>query len=203
MKSATLTIAAALVTGLGTFGFFTDTASAGVIEYTWSASQGTAQMGDTVTMTLNASIDHQQPVFEGLAAAIFNVTINDVMGGGAISSNMVHPSFAGLGTPGTITPMGISAVEATQLPGMFNPGVNLDTNIALYSFDYTITDADPRQVIFGIDSISALVYDGMSGGIPLQPITHDFALNVAAVPAPGALALLGLAGLTGLRRRRK
>lgn len=56
--------------------------------------------------------------------------------------------------------------------------------------------ANPTKVIqgsFGVLSVT--------GGVPQDPLPGSF--KTAVVPAPGALALLGLAGLAGFSRRRR
>ena len=61
-----------------------------------------------------------------------------------------------------------------------------------WSFDLSGIDADIREV--------GLIWDSETSNISLDSASMD--LRFAAIPAPGALALLGLAGLAGRRRRR-
>ncbi len=208
MKNGTPMIVAALVAGVSSSGVFAATASAGVVDYSWSASHSSAQLGDTVTMTLNASIDHQQPTYFGLAASILDILVADIPGGGSINNAGaglgVHPSFAAMGNNGQIGLIGIAQVEATQLPMMFNPGINTDTEIELYRFEYTIVDAEARQIAFDVSVFNNTIYSEMGGGgIQLGSSSTPYVLSVTAIPAPGALALLGLGGLVGFSRRRK
>lgn len=68
----------------------------------------------------------------------------------------------------------------------------------------TTTQANGNLMFFGIESdtgISQLSFhrDNLADGFGLDNIFYEFAV----VPAPGALALLGIAGLVGASRRRR
>jgi MYXO-CTERM domain-containing protein len=82
-----------------------------------------------------------------------------------------------------------------------NTQINLNSNNNFFGFEFVNENGGGThygfiQVAFGATigtrSIVAYAYDDVAGA----PIT------TFAVPAPGALALLGLAGLVGSRRRR-
>ena len=73
----------------------------------------------------------------------------------------------------------------------FGQGMGAIVNVS-WSFDLSGIDADIREV--------GLIWDSESFNISLDSASMD--LRFAAVPAPGALAVLGLAGLAGRRRRR-
>jgi hypothetical protein len=73
----------------------------------------------------------------------------------------------------------------------FGQGMGVIANVS-WSFDLSGLSADIREV--------GLIWSSDAANISLDTATMD--LRYAAIPAPGALALLGLAGLAGRRRRR-
>jgi MYXO-CTERM domain-containing protein len=73
----------------------------------------------------------------------------------------------------------------------FGPGQFGFIDNVSWSFDLSDIDADVREI--------GLIWDSVSNNISLDTATMD--LRFAGIPAPGALALLGLAGLAGRRRR--
>lgn len=104
-----------------------------------------------------------------------------------------------------------SAGDATQLsPGFATEVNNLATNFTTFNAAWFITPIDPQgtagnypgnRVMIGQftvaqgQTVSGIVNLQLDGGV--QHLDQAF-----ATPAPGALALLGLAGLAGVRRRR-
>ena len=73
----------------------------------------------------------------------------------------------------------------------FGQGVGALVNVS-WSIDLSSIDADVREI--------GMIWQSDTVNISLDAASMD--LRFAAVPAPGALALLGLAGLAGRRRRR-
>ena len=67
--------------------------------------------------------------------------------------------------------------------------------------DWTFFDMT-LELDFGKDLIGFGVW-GYSGGGPLEDRTFLDDVTITIIPAPGTLALLGLAGLMGTRRRRR
>lgn len=196
-------IASAAATLCATAGAF-----AGEMSYHWTADAASAAPGDTVTLTLHATIDPQQSPFHGLAVGMFDILIADVPGGGTVDFSGaglgLATEFATLGSNGSLTGGQILGVEAAQLPAFLNPGINMDTEIALYTMEYTVNDASPRTIIFDVAPQASMMYsDAQGGSMPYLADSTPFALPVNSIPAPGALALLGLAGAAGCRGRRR
>jgi MYXO-CTERM domain-containing protein len=86
--------------------------------------------------------------------------------------------------------------NATQTPnGLFSPnspyGAATDGRYYVLLFQATVADGKKIEGRMGIANAD--------GSITNDPILNSFTTNV---PAPGAIALLGLAGLAGTRRRR-
>ena len=80
---------------------------------------------------------------------------------------------------------GFSTNYVNEIPG-FGVAYNLS-----WSFDLSGIDGDVTQLAF--------IIKGTAAHMSLDALSTDIAFNV---PAPGALALIGLAGLAGRRRRR-
>lgn len=71
------------------------------------------------------------------------------------------------------------------------------TTLAMYRTQVSVADAANRlEVIFRFESLTTAATGGSNR------IDNVFISSGGAVPAPGALALLGLAGIAGTRRRR-
>lgn len=181
-------------------------ADAGVIHFSFDADTTTAHVGDTVNVTVRADIDPQDDPFVGLAAGQFNILVNDPTSGGGVIDNTppllgLKPDFLAGGNQGVLDGSSIMGILAMQFPPMMGP-INTGTALELYSFTYTITEADAREIEFDLDvTISQVYIDNIS------PMTYDntvapLTIAVAQLPTPGALALLGAAGLVGIRRRR-
>jgi MYXO-CTERM domain-containing protein len=179
-------------------------AQAGMMNYSWSSSHATAVAGDTVTLSVQVAIAPSGP-FVGLAVAAFGINVADVPGGGILSNTLplgLQPSFVAAGQQGTLVGNSIMGIQAAQLPPMLNPLINTSLSPELYQITYTVTDGAPRTIVFGLDLLSSNVYTGPTSSEAYSHAAQPFMLEVLAVPTPGALALLGLAGLVGTRRRR-
>ena len=98
----------------------------------------------------------------------------------------------------------VSEFEEIQLPLITGQWVELRVEIDL--------DADVQDIYYGGDLLSSKSWtDGVSGGGAVNIGAVDIFANGASpvywddmslLPAPGALALIGFAGLLGVRRRR-
>lgn len=200
MKNAILAFAAVAAAGLSA------AAHAGTITYSWNASTDTASVGDTVVLTLHASINTMGGLFNGLAVSEFNIGVGDAPGMGLLDNTApgagLKPSFL-VGHQGTVVGNALIGAQAAQFPQMLNPGINTATEVDLYTIHYTILDGTPREILFIASILDSKVYTNAFGNSETYAsISIPFALNVVPVPAPGALALLGVAGAVGLRRRR-
>lgn len=198
--TASASVAAVLLAPAGAF--------AGEVSYHWTADTEMATPGDTVTLTLHASIDPQADPFHGLAAGVFDILIADMPGGGSATITGaglgLAPSFVAYGSNGSLVGGQVLGVEAAQLPAFMNPGINLDTELPLYTMTYTVMDAAPRTILFDVAPESSTMYtNGQGLSMPYLSDSTPFALQVGSVPAPGALALLGMAGVLANRGRRR
>lgn len=106
-----------------------------------------------------------------------------------------------------------SAVAGTPAVGRFTDAVDVDPRVGygdndLYYFEVSIdaafvSDTMTYTSYTGVDNITQLIYD-LGGGLYRYEVTSakDAELVIRRIPAPGALALLGLGGLVAARRRR-
>lgn len=195
----------------GVFGLIiTAGAQAGVVNYSLHADMAEATQGDTVSLRVDAEIDPQGGAFYALAGATFNITTNDIPSGGTVNFTgpglgLVPPFL--IGSPGILFDDDIINVQAAQLPGFMNPSINTDTTVTLYRFEFTVDDDTPRIVTFNLTGLSSEIYasanPGPGSGLNYSNSTSGpLELQVTAVPAPGAVALLMGAGLISRRRRR-
>jgi hypothetical protein len=102
----------------------------------------------------------------------------------------------------TITASGNTAIDSAQLPQFLNPFFTAANPIEVFRFMFVAGDAG-RTV--GIDSPldGVNLYANMMG-TPTEPyILGVDGAQIEIVPAPGAMALVGLGGVACLRRRRK
>jgi len=189
--------------------FFGSAAHAGIVEYSWDASATDVVVGDTVTLTLHASIEPENDPFWALAMGMFDVRVDDPILGGASLDNAgpglgLHSDFTTWGDQGTLVGDDVLAVQAAQV-SFFGSPVNTSTELEILTLELTITDATARSIIVDVDPISTLVYDDSSGTLQTayDATTVPVVLSVSPVPAPGALALLAGAGLIGAPRRRR
>lgn len=184
-------------------------AHAGVVNYSIHSDVTEATMGDTVALRVDAEIDPEGGPFYALAGATFSITTNDpVPGGGIVDFTSpglgLDPAFS-LGSPGVLVDDDILNIQAAQLPGFLNPGTNTDLAVTLYRFNFTVDDDTPRTVTFDLSGLTSNVYTSSGSGAGLiynNTTSGPLELQVNAVPAPGAAALLMAAGLVTRRRRR-
>jgi hypothetical protein len=67
---------------------------------------------------------------------------------------------------------------------------------------FTVTDFTPRTIAISTDTGRFAIYPERSSAMSEQREVTEGQLEIAVIPAPGALGLLGLGGAVGLRRRR-
>ena len=116
----------------------------------------------------------------------------------------------------TVGTTGFAGNDTDYTPGFAGAagGLNVIKGNALNEVDGLVFDSDPTTPIFGPDVVLAQFTLPEGNGFRLEGIVAwlppggggDFIVSVFKVnniPAPGALALLGLAGLAGARRRRR
>jgi len=191
-----------LATGIAAFAVAAG-AQAGTINYSWDVSDTDVIVGETVTLSLNMDIvpDPGTPAM-GLAGAVFDINFTDTPAGGLLDIASpglgVHPDFAALGSSGVPAGNDILGVQAAQVPAV-NPSLSLP----IYSLTYTVVDPAPRTVSFDVNVLLNDVYVGPFQTESYAYTTSSGSFDVAAVPAPGAMALLAAAGVVGRGRRRR
>lgn len=185
---------------------FVSGANAGIINYSMQADMTVADVGDTVNITVHAEIDPQGGPFLGLGAGQFDINVSDPVAGGGVINNAppllgLHPDFIAAGNQGTLAGSSITDIVAAQFPPMGGP-FNSGTELELYTFSYTIMEADAREITLNLTEVSSDVYiepfsvDGFDSSVSPRVI------QAGQIPAPGAMALLAVGGLVGIRRRR-
>lgn len=208
MKMKTTTRTTALAAAAVAAALLSTAAHAGVVTYSLHTPNTTVAPGDTIPLTVHASIDTQGDPFVALASASFDVLNDDVAAGGTTDFTSpglgLTPDFLS-GMPGTLVGNDIMAVQPAQLPQFLNPSINTGTELDLYLFEYTVDDPTPRTITFDIANMTSTIYGNSMGtiSVPYTSVSSPLQVNVSSVPAPGALALLGAAGLVGRRRRRR
>jgi MYXO-CTERM domain-containing protein len=164
-----------------------------IIEASNDVSPGTP----TTTITVSAAWDEQmEHVFSG---ANYDLVASD----GEFTSADLILMFTG-NNPGTPAGSRVNGASIGQIhlppavPGMQgNP-------MALASYDWTTTDFTPRTVNLSTENTTQFRVTPLPGGTTIDLLggftAGSGSFNV--VPAPSALALLGLGGLVAARRRR-
>ncbi|HLO41756.1 MAG TPA: PEP-CTERM sorting domain-containing protein [Phycisphaerales bacterium] len=100
---------------------------------------------------------------------------------------------------------GISTSQNT--PGALGSNFNTNKVATVFKFKVNLGAGDNRQIVLAIDvpqitSFKAYETSSSTSGLALTGATGDTGTITVAVPAPGALALMGLGGLAATRRRR-
>lgn len=125
-------------------------------------------------------------------------------------------SWFAIGTDSAETGGGLVVAPGTEMAPVFNGATSWDggpggsTNVAWTRTpddDLTLAGDDLQvllaQITVAVDNIDALLVEGTMGLLIQEDgVNSEVAGSFSFIPAPGALALLGLAGLAGTRRRR-
>jgi len=185
----------------GTFGFF------------GSASSNVADSGHQMSWDMLVNPDPfiiANIVYTNVSSGTQNVTLEFVLPigmampstliGGSVSGSLTDgngdgATFASLGGGSAYQALADGSVAASMLTGVsVNAGVFGSSLIGPESFGTPI----PSQSYGAINTDMAIRYEfSLTAGDSVS-----LAGSFVAVPAPGALAILGLAGLVGRRRRR-
>ena len=133
----------------------------------------------------------------GGAAGFNNSTQADPNWGGAGFNQAGIPALAGWFNSNPPNLQGQSSfVDISNLIGS-----KTYTGAATFVMRLVVNAADVGDAGLAVSFSGSLTYNQGLGTTPIQP-NFSFENNLWAIPAPGALALLGLAGLAGGRRRR-
>lgn len=198
-----------LVAGVAAIVAVSSTASAAVISFTgfniWNA------------YSVNAGASVITETFDGIANGFYQSPFSSSVGGinwTAVASGGIYVDNGQFSTNNPV------ALTFSVSPGVQGIGGNLygtDINFNVVPSIVQVTLDDGSAYIgfqnsasdfigfystgAAISSISISAMPGMPGGGDVYPTANN--LYFAAVPAPGAVALLGLAGLSARRRSRK
>ena len=183
-------------------------ANAQSVNWSWTVSDtgnanGVIEPGEQGIFSLSAQIVGAAPGAH-LGNAIFNVMNLGGLETGTFTSLTRNGalSFNPLGN-GTADPLGnINGVDAFQLGFMLNPAASLDNPIHVFTAQWAPTDYTPRSVTGGSVHLLTSIYSDMFAVAATDVPSVGGVVTAQIVPAPGAVALLGLAGLTAARRRR-
>jgi hypothetical protein len=168
----------------------TTVSAGGDTVYTWIQSFA----GSTVNAQFGEPAGGSLAVQGGTDVAN-NGAIIEVAFNGALYESL-NFSFAGRRTSTGFNNVTIAAFDGANFLGNLAAGLDLTTSstLSLYSFNSSILDgiADARVLLILNGATSA------TGNVRLD----NFLVEGTLIPAPGALALVGLGGLVASRRRR-
>lgn len=181
----------------------------------FGAFQGVALSGDITFINLTGATHN----YEMNASLALNAALANAMYGGSYSVTMQSSHENGAGG------VGDAVLAALNGQSMYSAGINGGTVQSDYADPFS-ANASPGQQnplgtvnyggvpgapnIAGPASITELSHSlafSLTGSTPGAGSPNDydqatFSMKIVVVPAPGALALLGVAGLVGRRRRR-
>jgi hypothetical protein len=95
---------------------------------------------------------------------------------------------------------GVLSMDLGDLNGNFQGGANDPRWQNAWNSGFSFLSSAGTVYDYGNWNIKLQVFSATGDGY--STLVGEQAINVLAVPAPGALALLGIAGLAGGRRRR-
>lgn len=165
-----------------------------------AGNSGFVDVGESASLTLWASYD---PDNHGFAqAGPYDITGDTEWADGTIDvfNNLLY-FIRGFGTLGSGN--SITSIENFQLIGMFNPDYNSANPIPLYSIEWTPDRYEGQFATITNDAPDAYIYKNDLGNSDLytgDPDCGPFTFQV--LPAPGSMAVLGLALLMFNSKRR-
>ena len=174
--------------------------SAQGVKMFFNASATTINVGDTVSWTVSVTMTGLTATgyfggFSGTDADFGNFDASDSSLG--IASNLVN-FMNGEGVPATVNGASVANLNVfnSALLGTDDQSIGV-----FYSFDVTATATG--DLSYSADGVASLFASDFIFESPIEitnfPVNSD---TVHIVPAPGAVALLGLGGLVAGRRRR-
>lgn len=161
--------------------------------------------GDTATATVSASFEGQ-PAGAYLSSANFDLIASAALGTvgnvGAVSWNNAGLGFDGQGVASGADIVGINASQFSLIPP-----ITAGSPIVIMTFEFT---AGEEAGVVDYSSATAagapFSFSVTGGAFSDQPVSYGddafSAQSLTVVPAPSAMALLGLGGLVAGRRRR-
>jgi hypothetical protein len=178
-------------------------ASAQTMTYFWTV---TTDDGDTdVTLGERAYLSmwaHMEPEAVGFAGATYDLRGVRNWDTGEVES--YYTLLTDLFLHGSLQENNdIVGVQSFQLPPLFNPDFVDDNPVELYRIIWSTGDYSPRMVQVGdANHLNNDVYtDEFGTSVPYEGVPGVARFTVG-VPGPGAVAVLGIAGLRAGRRRR-
>jgi hypothetical protein len=180
--------------------------------------QGVSLSGD-ITLTNLTGLSHN---YELNASVALNAALQNAMFGGSYSASLLSSSEGGIASPALRPDLVLAALTGQS---MYSAGINGGTVQQDFADPFSASvgwgssDVIPTTNYGGvpgapnlpapgvITSLSHALAFSLTGSTPAagSPMDYDsvtFSMKIVVVPAPAALALLGVAGLVGRRRRR-
>jgi hypothetical protein len=170
-----------------------------------AAVAGTASADVTVTFTNQTwtgfNFTDLSAIYGGFTGTLTGVSVNATLNASTSSTYAddlcVYVDIAPLGTGGLLQVGGFSNLGASQRLSWANGGASAPGT--------TVIDSKSvNPIVFGGSAADAKIWLGNGYGAAGTSGTWTGSITligVNAVPAPGAIALVGLAGLAGRRRR--
>lgn len=171
-----------------------------VLSFNWMSNKAVLSPADPIaTLTLTASWSGGV----GYAASTFSALATNA-GGHALTlvpGRNPFLVFAGSPSPVAMPDGSVLPIDTFQLPPAFNPLFAGSNPLNIFTMQFQATDFTPRTVTYTSAHATANIYTTpMGGSVPYT--AQAGAASFQVVPAPGALALLGVSGLVAIRRRR-
>ncbi|MBK7405422.1 MAG: PEP-CTERM sorting domain-containing protein [Phycisphaerales bacterium] len=175
------------------------------LTYSWTVgdtgnNDGFIDVGESAVLTLKGTM---APGKTGFAGSIYDIAGDAEWSAGVVNAytNMLK----------ALTDDGdkqannsITGIESFQLPPLFNPNFDASNPVTLYKITWTPSAYAGQTVTVGdTNHLNNDVYtDTFGSSVSYTGVAGKASFNVANVPAPASLALIGLGGLVAGRRRR-
>ena len=142
------------------------------------------------------------------AAGSYDMTAGDGLWSNAVNGHPTAPgSTTGVIAGNVVTAVALGQLHIPSLGGTFIG--SQDNPFLLATYDWSTTDFTTRTVSLDITAVTNFIVSEWGppplGGTNFQMFPQFYSANpggIQVIPAPSALALLGLGGLVAIRRRR-